>query len=106
MVAFNKAVKRETIINSFQKAGIYPCNFDQLDKSKFTCSELYEDTVGDDDVDITGISEIDDSNVLEILDQNEETAPHDEEPGPSHREDQQPPQNISAMVKEALSSAK
>ena len=57
MEAFNKAVKRETIINSFQKAGIYPCNFDQLDKSKFTCSKLYEDTVesnsvDDNDVDI------------------------------------------------------
>ena len=108
MEAFNKAVKRETIINSFEKAGIYPCNFDQLDKSKFTCSELYDnENDGDDgDVDIAGISKIDDNIILEIFEQNEETAPRNEEPGPPHREDQQQPHSLSAMVKDALSSAK
>ena len=77
MEAFNKAVKCETSISSFQKAGINPCNFDQLDKSKCTCSELYdnEHDKDDGDVDIAGISKINDNTVLEIYENNDDAAP-------------------------------
>ena len=77
MEAFNKAVKCKAIISSFQKAGIYPCSFDQLDKSKFTCSELYdnEHDKDDGDVDIAGISKINDNTVLEIFENNDDAAP-------------------------------
>ena len=61
MAAWQNAVKMDTIVKSFEKSGICPCNFESLGKHKMKPSEIYktqeEDNVDEDDNFVIGVDE-------------------------------------------------